>query len=758
VVDTSDPAQVSRRIIGDPAVGGISTAIVYEVTGEGARDLIVGSPRATTTGGANSGRIYFSISPKMSLSRSDVAVSALQGQVGQQSIQVVNQSPTSITFSAQSGMSWLAVTPASGTAVAGAPGKVGLTVSGIGRGPGDYVAPFTVSSTSPHLTMTLTGQVRMTVITQPTVGANRNFPVDALTPITWTAQSIGGAAGILYKFWRFDAASGWHVGQDWSATNTYTWTPTLADTGSHSIQVWVRTPESTAAYDAFVAPPMFSVTKPIPVITSFTNTGAYPLAPNTPVQFSATAIGGAGPLQFRFYLFRQGSGWTILQDYGASNQVTWTPTIAGNYAMQVWVRSSGSLDPWEAARDSGLLTVSTTAPVAVPGLTTDKPLPARAGQAITFTATATGGSSGPLQYQFWRFDAGRGWTIGKAYSASRTYTWTPVATDIGDHAVQVWVRSAASSAAFEGVRDSGIFKVVADPLSAPALTADVIFPSPPNHTVTWTVTASGGVPPLQYQFWVFRDGAGWTMARDYADANTFTWTPTVNGKYYLQAWVRSAGSTAPYDAVASSGFFDIRVAPITPLLGTDVVFPVPANQTVKWTVSAGGGIPPLQYQFWVFRDGAGWTMARDYATSNIFTWTPTVNGKYYLQAWVRSAGSTAPFDAVASSGFFNIQAGSAAQMVRFTADKALPAPVGTTLTWTAVASGGTAGPLLYRFWRFSQKTGVWTIVQDYGPSNTWTWTTSSTDDGLFELQAWVRSAGSSAAFEGWATTRLISVK
>ncbi len=758
VVDTSDPAQVSLRIIGDPAVGGIRTTAVYEVTGEGARDLIVGSPRATTAGGSTSGRIYFVISPKMSLSDNDVAATAVQGRVGHQSIQVLNQSPTSITFNAQSGMSWLTVAPASGTAVAGAPGNVGLTVAGTGLAPGDYVAPFTVRSTSPHLTMTLAAKVRMTVITQPTVGANKTFPVSVLTPVTWTAHSTGGAAGLLYKFWRFDAASGWHLTQDWSTTNTYTWTPTMTDVGSHSIQVWVRTPESTATSDASVDSATFSVIRPVPVITSFTNTGVYPLAPNTPVLFNARATGGIPPIQYRFYLFREGTGWSILQDYSDANQVTWTPAAAGNYAMQVWVRSSGVSDSLEAARDSGRLSVSTTAPVAVPGLTADRPFPAKAGQTIAFIATATGGSTGPLQYQFWRFDAGRGWTIGQAFSASRTYSWTPGAGDIGDHAVQVWVRSAASSAAFEGVRDSGMFKVVADPLSAPSLKANVVFPSPPNRAVIWTVTASGGVAPLQYQFWVFRDGAGWTMARDYATSNTFTWTPTVNGTYALQAWVRSTGSRAAFDAVASSGFFAIRVAPITPVLATNAAFPVPPNQTVTWTVTAGGGIPPLQYQFWVFRQGAGWTMARDYATSNTLAWTPGVSGTYSLQAWVRSTGSTAPYDAVASTGLFNIQAGSPAQIARFIANRALPAPVGTTITWTATGTRGTAGPLQYRFWRFSRLTGVWTIVQDYSAANTWSWRTSSTDNGQYELQVWVRSAGSTAAFEGFASSGLITVK
>ena len=93
-----------------------------------------------------------------------------------------------------------------------------------------------------------------------------------------------------------------------------------------------------------------------------------------------------------------------------------------------------------------------------------------------------------------------------------------------------------------------------------------------------------------------------------------------------------------------------------------------------------------------------------------------------------------------------------AAITKFQANAPLPADPGTTISWTATASGGTAGPLQFKFWRLNQQTGTWTAVQDYGSSNTFTWTPSAADSGNYALQVWVRSAGSSANYEGWAGT------
>ena len=82
------------------------------------------------------------------------------------------------------------------------------------------------------------------------VAVNQTFPLPSLTPIVWTVTATGGAAPLQYEFWRFTAGQ-WHLAQSWSSSNHLVWTPTNADVGTHSFQVWVRATGSAAAYDAW---------------------------------------------------------------------------------------------------------------------------------------------------------------------------------------------------------------------------------------------------------------------------------------------------------------------------------------------------------------------------------------------------------------------------------------------------------------------------------------------------------------------------
>src|SRR5207244_3561523 len=90
------------------------------------------------------------------------------------------------------------------------------------------------------------------------------------------------------------------------------------------------------------------------------------------------------------------------------------------------------------------------------------------------------------------------------------------------------------------------------------LAADKTPPQPPGTTITWTATATGGTPPLQYKGWVF-NGTTWSVVRDWATANTFAWTPTTpNPSYVVAVWVRSNGDTTDAPEADASAPFPIQ--------------------------------------------------------------------------------------------------------------------------------------------------------------------------------------------------------
>ncbi len=155
---------VARRFFATPSPGLLATAAVFEVTGEGARDVIVGVPTASGGGLTANGLVYFSLSPRMRLSPSSLTIKGSRVVARSGAVQVLNPGIGNVTWSATSNAPWLIVSPANGVSSAGAPGTLTLTVNPIAAA-GSGAATVTIRSTSVDLTMTLTLPVKVVCCT-----------------------------------------------------------------------------------------------------------------------------------------------------------------------------------------------------------------------------------------------------------------------------------------------------------------------------------------------------------------------------------------------------------------------------------------------------------------------------------------------------------------------------------------------------------------------------------------------------------------
>jgi hypothetical protein len=487
------------------------------------------------------------------------------------------------------------------------------------------------------------------------VAADTSYPLLTGTATTWTATATNNLGSPLqYQFW-FYRQTGWTLGQTYSSSNTFTWTPSKADVGEpYAIQVWARTVGSTAPYEAWLGTESFAVTAaPMELFADVD----FPTPPANQVTWTAQlASAPVGQIEYRFLVMNQNAGtWTVFREYATSNQAQWTPASTGKYAVEAWARRVGSGAQFEWRVTSEFFDVART-DLTITGLFVNAAFPAGTGTPITWTARVQGGQSGPIQYQWWLHSPTVGWRIVQPYGPSATFSWTPTWTDAGDHALQVWVRSNGSTAAYEAYRASGFFTIQQAKLN---LTTTSLFPAAPGSNVNWVAEVPDPSVTFEYQFWVYSaNTASWSLGKGYGPDQLFTWTPTVTGDYAVQAWARQPGSAASYELYRGTPLLPVTQGPPTvKSLTSNVALPAAVGTTIMWTAGATGGTAgPLQYQFWR-RDKGTWVLVQDYSTLNSYVWTPTAAdiGDHDLQVFVRSAGSTAAFEASKATGVFAIQ-------------------------------------------------------------------------------------------------------
>jgi cytochrome c peroxidase len=473
----------------------------------------------------------------------------------------------------------------------------------------------------------------------------------------------------------------------------------------------------------------------LPLAVTLGSSAASPQLAGSTVTFSAaTQYGSGGPYEFRFWI-NSGTGFAIVQDYGAANTLVWSPAAAGAYDIMVDVRTVGSSALREA---STKLFYFQILPAAATGVTVTPSLasPQAVGAPVTFTAQGQGGS-GPYEYRFW-INSGAGFNMVQDYAAANTFVWTPAAT--GNYDILVDVRNAGSTALREASAKLFFYQIGSAGASGVTITPSLASPQPPGTPITFTAQGQGGSGSYQYRFWL-NSGTGFTVVQDYGSSSSFAWTPPATGNYDILVDVRNAGSSAAREASAKLFFYQILPgAGLSVTVAPSLASPQTVGTAISFTAQGLGGSGSYQYRFWV-NSGSGFALVQDYSAASSFVWTPAAAGAYDLLVDLRNTGSTALREASAKVFFYQVVPPPATG-VSVAPNLASPQPVGTAITFTAQGLGG-SGSYEYRFW-LNSGTG-YNLVRDYAASNTLAWTPAET--GNFDILVDVRNAGSTALRE-----------
>jgi len=183
----------------------------------------------------------------------------------------------------------------------------------------------------------------------------------------------------------------------------------------------------------------------------------------------------------------------------------------------------------------------------------------------------------------------------------------------------------------------------------------------------------------------------------------------------------------------------LTAAPVgTALVGDNVTF----------TASASGGSGTYEYQFTAKVAPAGaFVIAQAYGAvipDNTWAWNTTgfPPGSYEIQVFARSVGSAAAVEAVATAVYtltVPLTTG-----VGLTASPVSPGLTGSNILFTATPTVGGTATHEYQFWYRSVGAATFSMAQDYGAADTFTWNATT---GSYEWKVFARSAGSTAASE-----------
>lgn len=361
-------------------------------------------------------------------------------------------------------------------------------------------------------------------------------PVLVGTPVTLRATASGGGPPHEFKWWAFDGAA-WAVLRDWGS-DALAFTPGAAN-AALKVGVWARSQGIAAdAAEAYTVLPLAVESTPPAQVGSIVATPAAPQPAGRPVALDAGATGGRAPYQFKWWIF-DGASWSVLRDWGAS-QAVWVPPAASvSTQVGVWVRSAGATA--DAPESWSALPYAVSAPPWAEGVTIQAvpAAPQLPGATVALGAVATGGTA-PHAFKWWWFD-GATWRVLRDWGGAHL-DWTPgapgAATQVG-----VWVRSAGSE-----LDTAESYAILPYPVSAPPPVrvdrldaADVGGPGAPSFALS--ATATGGIGPLQFKWWIF-DGGRWVVLRDWGPADA-AFTPPPGSRWTAYGvWVRSAGVAA----------------------------------------------------------------------------------------------------------------------------------------------------------------------------------------------------------------------
>jgi SpoIID/LytB domain protein len=352
--------------------------------------------------------------------------------------------------------------------------------------------------------------------------------------------------------------------------------------------------------------------------------------------FNTSATGGNGYGYLYKYVVKNGNEIVLTSDYSNNSTFQYTPAIAGNYAVETYVKDVYSISDYDATKTS-YFTVYENTTLNSFSLNKTETL---VGQQVSTDIVVQGGS-GKLQYKYEVAKAGV-IVMTRDFSEDKQFSYNPETA--GSYIITVYVKDALSSNEYD-LKQQQSFEAY-NSLTINSFNRDIINPYV-GDTINFSSSFGGGSSKgIRYKYIVLKNGSTAAVAvatREFNENSGYSYTPNEAGSYEIDVYAVDAISDNAFDIMDKMNFTVIKQATISSLtIDKNTVF---VNNMVTVNAEVNNNVSDVLYKFVVKKDGQQLPVfTRDFSLSTSVQYTPESAGSYNVVVYAKDCLSTKEYD------------------------------------------------------------------------------------------------------------------
>ena len=320
------------------------------------------------------------------------------------------------------------------------------------------------------------------------------------------------------------------------------------------------------------------------------------------------------------------------------------------------------------------------------------------GKSVTLYGSSTGGKK-PITYAYsYQYpDSTTYYSLSGGYVSNTSYDFTP--NSEGVYTLRVIAKDA------RGYTSTKTF-----PLTVTRALGSIVYTDKDEivkgESVAVTAEAFGGKSPYQYAFYTCRNDSDWSLLQAYSSSSTCTYKPSYTGTYGVRVYIKDANGD---EIIRECSFAVVSALKNTSTLSAATI---KKGDSVTITGAATGGKSPYTFAYYYNTESnQTWKTIADFTSATEQTFKPSYTGKYNVKVIVKdTTGATA-------EKVMTLTVDSSTPLKNLSTISATSVPKKTTVTMTAVATGGTA-PYTYSYYYKKSTSSSYTRIGEANTTNT----------------------------------------